>query len=321
MGRKIFNAPPAVEKSDAERPSPQSTTRLSGSVGGLRDSLREITANSIRDLDPSQIEMDGLRDRLELDENSIEELASSIRKHGQQVPIMVRPSGKPDRYKIIYGRRRLAAIRKIGGNVKAIVRTMDDDASLIAQGQENNLRLDPSFIEKSLFIKEMQEHGFKPSIIQEALGLSRQGVSNHRIVLELLPEKLIKLIGPAHGVGRRQWSELGALSAKSDIIEVVENALSGLPEGTPSLEKFNIVFAACRKNADSGRTTDKRAQTSTVVDKNSRPLGTITLNDKAIVLKIVRKNNPEFAKWLESHAENSLVQLFEQWSSANESNV
>ena len=61
----------------------------------------------------------------------------------------------------------------VGGTVKAIVRTLDDDASLIAQGQENNLRLDPSFIEKSLFIKEMQESGYRPNVIQDALGLTR----------------------------------------------------------------------------------------------------------------------------------------------------
>ena len=126
------------------------------------NSLREITANSIRDIEPDQIDMDGLRDRLVLEDSSIDELAESIRKHGQQVPIMVRPSAQPDRYRIIYGRRRLAAIRKIGGTVKAIVRTLDDDASLIAQGQENNLRLDPSFIEKSFLSKRCKNPGTNP---------------------------------------------------------------------------------------------------------------------------------------------------------------
>jgi ParB family chromosome partitioning protein len=74
-----------------------------------------------------------LRDRLALEDDGIDLLAESIRKHGQQVPIMVRPSDQPDRYRVVYGRRRLAAIKKVGGPVKAIVRTLDDDASLIAQ--------------------------------------------------------------------------------------------------------------------------------------------------------------------------------------------
>lgn len=141
MTRNIFNQPPRNEtESGAHSPTPLKAAKLPESVGGLRDSLREITANSIHDIEPDQIDMDGLRDRLVLEHSGIDELAESIRKHSQQVPIMFRPSAQPDRYRIIYGRRRLAAIRKIGGTVKAIVRTLDDDASLIAQGQENNLR-------------------------------------------------------------------------------------------------------------------------------------------------------------------------------------
>jgi len=250
MARNIFNQPPRNEtESGAPSPTPPKAAKLPGSVGGLRDSLREITANSIRDIEPDQIDMDGLRDRLVLEDSSIDELAESIRKHGQQVPIMVRPSAQPDRYRIIYGRRRLAAIRKVGGTVKAIVRTLDDDASLIAQGQENNLRLDPSFIEKSLFIKEMQESGYKPGVIQDALGLTRQGVSNHRVVIEQLPDGLVQLIGPAHGIGRRQWGDLAALSVKVDLVDIAKEALAALPDDTPSSEKFQAVYSACSSKA------------------------------------------------------------------------
>ena len=97
MARNIFNQPPKDEKeSAAPSPTPPKAAKLPGSVGGLRDSLREITANSIRDIEPDQIDMDGLRDRLVLEDSSIDELAESIRKHGQQVPIMVRPSAQPD---------------------------------------------------------------------------------------------------------------------------------------------------------------------------------------------------------------------------------
>jgi len=242
MARNIFNQPPKDEtESAAPSATPAKAVKLPGSVGGLRDSLREITANSIRDIEPDQIDMDGLRDRLVLEDSSIDELAESIRKHGQQVPIMVRPSAQPDRYRIIYG------------TVKAIVRTLDDDASLIAQGQENNLRLDPSFIEKSLFIKEMQESGYKPGVIQDALGLTRQGVSNHRVVIEQLPDGLVQLIGPAHGIGRRQWGDLAALSVKVDLVDIAKEALAALPDDTPSSEKFQAVYSACSSGSKSTR--------------------------------------------------------------------
>ncbi|WP_420380210.1 plasmid partitioning protein RepB [Marivita sp.] len=314
MARNIFNQPPKDENDSAVRsPTPPKAAKLPGSVGGLRDSLREITANSIRDLDPDQIDMDGLRDRLVLEDSSIHELAESIRKHGQQVPIMVRPSAQPDRYRIVYGRRRLAALRMVGGMVKAIVRTLDDDATLIAQGQENNLRLDPSFIEKSLFIKEMQESGYKPNVIQDALGLTRQGVSNHRVVIEQLPDGLVQLIGPAHGIGRRQWGDLAALSNKVDLVNTAKEVIAALPDDTPSPEKFQAVFSACSSKARRDKKPNIRGLTSVVKDKDGGSVGTLTIDEKTIAIKIARKDNPEFGRWLEERAEATLLQLFEQW--------
>jgi len=314
MARNIFNQPPRDDKETAApSPVPTKSPKLPGSVGGLRDSLREITANSIRDIEPDRIDMDGLRDRLILEDSSIDDLAESIRKHGQQVPIMVRPSEQPDRYRIIYGRRRLAAIGKIGGTVKAIVRTLDDDASLIAQGQENNLRLDPSFIEKSLFIKDMQESGYKPSVIQDALGLTRQGVSNHRVVIEQLPDELVRLIGPAHGVGRRQWSDLAALAKKVPLVNIARETLAALPEATPSSDRFQAVYVACSNKARGAANQSARSQTTVVKDKSGSPVGTLSIDGRSIAIKITRKDNPEFGHWLEERAETTLRQLFEQW--------
>ena len=314
MARNIFNQPPKEnDQTIAAPPAPSKAAKLPGSVGGLRDSLREITANSIRDIDPSQIDMDGLRDRLVLEDGGIDELAESIGKHGQQVPIMVRPSSQPDRYRVVYGRRRLAAIRKTGGMVKAIVRTLDDEASLLAQGQENNLRLDPSFIEKSLFIKDMQEAGYKPSVIQDALGLTRQGVSNHRVVLEQLPLEVVEIIGPAHGIGRRQWGELAMLSKRVDIVEVAKETLFGLPSETSSAEKFQAAYVACSSKARVTKKPAKQQKTTLIKTGEDAAIATLSVTDKAIAVKIARKDNPKFSQWFEQHAEASLIKLFDQW--------
>lgn len=318
MARNIFNQPPKDDDQAVPAPpAPSKAVKLPGSVGGLRDSLREITANSIRDIDPSQIDMDGLRDRLVLEDSGIDELAGSIRKHGQQVPIMVRPSSQPDRYRVVYGRRRLAAIRKTGGMVKAIVRTLDDEASLLAQGQENNLRLDPSFIEKSIFIKDMQEAGYKPNVIQDALGLTRQGVSNHRVVLEQLPLEIVEMIGPAHGVGRRQWGELAALSKRVGLIEVAKETLARCPIETPSAEKFQAIYVACSSKARVTKKPVKKPKTTLIKTGSGVAVGTLCVTDKAIDLKIVRKDNPEFSQWFEQHAKATLIKLFDQWQDEN----
>lgn len=314
MGRNIFNQPPKDEETtSAPSPAPLRASKLAGSVGGLRESLREITANSIRDIDPDRIDMDGLRDRLVLEDSSIDELSESIRAHGQHVPIMVRPSDQPDRYRIVYGRRRLAAIRKLGGTVKAIVRTLDDDASLIAQGQENNLRLDPSFIEKALFIREMQAAGYKPAVIQDALGLTRQGVSNHRVIIEQLPEELVRLIGPAHGIGRRQWADLAAFSEKLPLVEIAREALADLPDTSSSADRFHAVQTACTTRTRAATNRNPDVLTTMISDMNGAPLAKLAVDSKAVAIKIMRKDNPEFSQWLEQHAETALQHLFEQW--------
>lgn len=316
MGRKIFNQPGPDEAAPASQPRQGFNMGVGGSVGGLRDSLREITANAIRDIAPDRIEQDGLRDRIALEDASIDALAESIRAHGQQVPILVRPTGEPDRYRIIYGRRRLAAIRKIGGTVKAIVRTLDDEASLIAQGQENNLRLDPSFIEKALFIREMQGAGYRPQVIQDALGLSRQGVSNHKVVLDGLPDALIHVIGPAHGVGRRQWSDLASASqslkqsAGVDIVTLARSVVADLPAETPSSDRFQAVLSAAKSTGKAPATAAPAPR------KLTAPAGIdaeIQRKRNALTLSISLTKSPEFSQWLDENADEILTDLVAQW--------
>ncbi|MCA0956843.1 plasmid partitioning protein RepB [Mameliella sediminis] len=322
MARKIFTPPDAPSKDQADSPALSKRGSYTASVGGLRDSLREITANSIRDIDPDRIDHDGLRDRLAMDDDGIADLAESIRKHGQQVPILVRPSGAPDRYRIVYGRRRLAAIRQLGVPVKAIVRTLDDEASLIAQGQENNLRLDPSFIEKALFIRDMQAEGYKPQVIQDALGLSRQGISNHKVVLDQLPEEVIRLIGPAHGVGRRQWSDLASALPAEQLVEVTHIALSALPEATPSDEKFLTALAAAKKQKDkpapSSVTDVHRGGHSLITDHDGRQIAELVRKRGTIGIQVSTKTTPEFSQWLEDHASEVMRDLYSRWQNGTD---
>ncbi|MGY9048773.1 hypothetical protein P775_00340 [Puniceibacterium antarcticum] len=319
MGRNIFNQPPKdVPATDSPAPPTAAKAearagKLPGAVGGLRDSLREITANSIRDLDPARIEMDGLRDRLSLDDSSIDGLADSIRKHGQQVPIMVRPSDQPDQYRIVYGRRRLAAILRLGGTVKAIVRTLDDDASLIAQGQENNLRLDPSFIEKALFIRDMHAAGYKPAVIQDALGLTRQGVSNHRVIVDQIPDEVIRLIGPAHGVGRRQWSELAAFATRLPLEDLARSTLAALPQTPAGGDRFGAVLAAAYKATRSPAKRATTASLSYLSSRDGQSLGAMAQDGRSVAIKVARKDHPDFCQWMEDNAEAVLRSAFDRW--------
>ena len=63
------------------------------------------------------------------------------------------PAQRPDpgTLFIVFGHRRVRAAKELGRPVRAVVKTMDDTAHVIAQGQENTRRKDYSFIEKALF--------------------------------------------------------------------------------------------------------------------------------------------------------------------------
>lgn len=308
MARKIFPQGDEEKKGTPQQaPSVAKPQRVPSAVGGLRESLRDITANSIRDIDVERIEFDGLRDRLVLEDDSIDELAESIRKHGQQVPIMVRPGEQPDSFKIVYGRRRLAAVKRIGGTIKAIVRTLNDEASVIAQGQENNLRLDPSFIEKALFIRDMEATGYKASVIQDALGLSRQGVSNHRVVITKLPEDLVEAIGPAHGIGRRQWSALSDLIQNEDMLKLAREALASTSDDVLSAEKFGIAFNA----AKAGKRDTKDADV--IETSHVTSLGIVATDKHSVSVTFKRSDNPRFSQWIEENGETAMRRLFSLW--------
>lgn len=321
MARKIFGVeigtnPP---KEEIAPPAPRARSSV-GSVSGLRESLRDLSSNSIRDIDPAQIDGGGLTDRLGEDAG-IADLSESIRAHGQQVPILVRPAEQPDRYTIVYGRRRLAAMKRLNRPVKAIVRTLTDEAAIVAQGQENNLRLDPSFIEKAIFIREMKAAGYSSGVIRDALGLSRQSVSAHVTVIAEISDDVIERIGAAHGVGRRQWAALAELG-RSDAIDLSEVSRS-VPHDIPSDERFEWVLKSARAKLaaapDGTKDTGSRRTTSvmlTLVD--GRSIGEIRRTGKSVELRLSTAVDRNFTEWLEANAETIARDLHDRWRNAGE---
>ena len=188
---------------------------LSDEADQAQELREQISGGShVVDLDPFSIDPSFIRDRLDDDDGGpdFEELQTSIAEHGQQVPILVRPSSdKEGRYQVAYGHRRLAAVRRIGRPVKAIVRQLTDEQLVVAQGKENNERRDLSFIERALFAARLEEHGFDRSAVMASLSLHKGNLSTMIAVARGLPEPLIVAIGPAPKIGRPRWEQLVGL--------------------------------------------------------------------------------------------------------------
>lgn len=129
-------------------------------------------------LDPFRVIAGGPSARLEDDVVADAALRRAIKRHGQLVPILVRPyPDRPGFHQIIAGRRRVLALRDIGGPVLALVRPLDDLGSVLAQGQENTARRDLSFIEKAHLADQMVKAGYSRSVICEALSVNKGTVA------------------------------------------------------------------------------------------------------------------------------------------------
>jgi len=117
--------------------------------------------------------------RRDMNQEALEELASSIRAQGVMQPIVVRPVG-PDRYEIIAGERRWRASQLAGlDKVPAVVRDVPDDAAVAMALIENIQREDLNPMEEALALARLQkEFDLTHQQIADAVGKSRVTVTN-----------------------------------------------------------------------------------------------------------------------------------------------
>jgi hypothetical protein len=85
-----------------------------GPIAAIRNDLRSVGSRSVQDIDPDLIEDTGLKDRIGALDDDVADLRDSISRHGQQVPSFSAAPKLSGRYQVVYGRRRLAAIRGLG---------------------------------------------------------------------------------------------------------------------------------------------------------------------------------------------------------------
>ncbi|AGT11503.1 plasmid partitioning protein RepB [Paracoccus aminophilus] len=289
-----------------------------GALGSMDGSLADLHSRSIREIDPDLIDDAGLRDRLEHDDASDEELRSSIERYGQLSPVVVRPHPEHDgRYQIVFGRRRLRSLRKLKIPAKALVRTLDDQELVLAQGQENSVRKDPSFIEKAVFVGELRAAGYKTPVILDALNIDKTRLSRMEGVIASIPFTSIQLIGPAHAIGWRRW--VAAAKQVKDLDVNTEDLLESLPlsdlDSDARFEAFAEAVSqwnqpSVEPPADRSRSTEVRLQDGSILAKVTPTASTLTL-------RVDAKQHAAFARWLEDNLSDEILELHKRWSKDN----
>lgn len=214
-----------MEEAENTQPAEPSSARLepdlpkrrTGAIGAVSRSIAELKSRSVVDLDPHDIKAGGVTDRLEHDEADHQRLMESLGTYGQQVPILVRPDPEEEgKYQIVYGRRRVLAMRDLGLPIRAMVRDLDDAELVMAQGQENTARRDLSFIERVNFARQMLDAGYERKAICDALSTDKTLISRMVSVSEAVPTELIEMIGAAPNIGRDRWLAFAKLWAEQD---------------------------------------------------------------------------------------------------------
>ena len=138
--------------------------------------------------------------RADLRNETLGDLADSIRRQGVIQPILVRPVGaggsgagggpSEQRYEIIAGERRWRAAQLAGlTEVPAIIRVVPDEAAVAMALIENIQREDLNPLEEArAFERLIAEFGLTHQQVAEAVGRSRAAVSNLLRLMELAPE-------------------------------------------------------------------------------------------------------------------------------------
>jgi len=322
--RNLFQppAPPTDNPTDQpdDKPGAEAKPRFpnTGAMSGVKSTLRDLSSNAVRDIPVDMIEEAGPKDRLSFSDEDVAELADSIRQHGQQVPIMVRPlAEKPGYYRVVYGRRRLRALQALGLPAKALVRSLSDEEAILAQGQENSHRLDPSFIEKALFAAELGEGGYDQAIILDALAIDKPMLSRMTKVARAIPQDVIQFIGSAHGIGRRRWEDL------ADRFRVGDLDGAGLLDQMDATAKTSDQRFALICDALMGRlkptTKPALAPALSIRHSDGTQLAEIRETARALTVKLSKSDAPEFARWMLDNAETELTRLYEAWQSDQKS--
>jgi ParB/RepB/Spo0J family partition protein len=118
-------------------------------------------------------------------------LLASLAESGQQTPIVVVAASQPDRYLVIDGHKRIAALQQLGRDtVQATVWAMSDAEALLL---DRSLRLSAqeSALEQGWLLSEMERRfGYSPDELARRFDRSVSWVSRRLALVELLPEAI-----------------------------------------------------------------------------------------------------------------------------------
>lgn len=163
-------------------------TDLKTTSGNLKSSIVEAVT-SMQRIGVNEIDANPKQPRKDFDEQSLKELAASIKMHDLVQPITVSRTIN-GRYRLISGERRWRAAKLAGlKDIPAYIRQADDQQLLELALLENLQREDLNAMEVALSYKRMMEElNHTQEQVAERMGKERSTVANYIRLLRLPPD-------------------------------------------------------------------------------------------------------------------------------------
>ena len=160
---------------------------------GIVSLLASKGPNSIKELPVEKVIPNPEQPRMTFHEETLQELAASIREHGVLQPILGRPAG--EEYQIIAGERRWRASKLAGKEtIPAIIERFDDATALEIALIENLQREDLSPLDEAIIYKKMtDELGYSIRNLAGKLGKDKGYVEN-RLRLATAPDDVREMV-------------------------------------------------------------------------------------------------------------------------------
>tara|TARA_Y100000992_G_scaffold28607_1_gene15987 strand:- start:2379 stop:3218 length:840 start_codon:yes stop_codon:yes gene_type:complete len=230
---------------------------LSSLIGETR--VEDKTNN----LSLSEIIPNKFQPRKNFDENSLEDLANSIKERGVIQPIIVRKSSSDDsKFEIIAGERRWLAARKAGlHNIPVVVTDADDLKSLEFAIVENVQRHDLNPLEEAQgYQRLIDEFNYDQEKVSKFIGKSRSYITNSLRILNL-PKDVLQLIEEKKLSAGHAKILVGLNNASFVASKIIEKKLS-----VRQSENFVKLFKT-KRSSQSKRDTNVLSLENSIIEK------------------------------------------------------
>ncbi len=157
-------------------------------IKSVADKNADKVVGNIIELDIESIEINPFQPRTNFNEDTLQELAKSIKELGVIQPITVRKLDF-NKYQLISGERRLRASKLIGlKTIPAYIRLANDNESLVMALVENIQRHDLDPIEVAISYQRLiEEINLTQEELSERVGKKRSTITNYLRLLKLDP--------------------------------------------------------------------------------------------------------------------------------------